>query len=290
MKPKFEVLPALGSHSFLLREFDKTAFEAPYHVHPEYELTLIIRGQGMRYIGSNMSMYTDGDLVLLGSNLPHCWKLDQQNPESTNAHCIVIQFPAAFIGDGLFAGNELSGIKDLLQRSSAGLHFSGDAKEKAIRKMKTMVQTQDGFTRLMLFLEILHALSQSPGQEVFDRHAGKIAQSAGGTKKVNDVFTYLVENFRNDISLNEVAGMANMSPNAFCKYFKKMTRSTLMEKVLEYRLSYARQQLIQTDKPISHICYDSGFKDISYFNKTFKARTKFTPLNYRRKFLREMEE
>lgn len=171
-----------------------------------------------------------------------------------------------------------------------GLGFTVHAKEQARLKIKTLIETQDGFTRLMLFLEILHTLSQCREQEIFDQSAGDIAQSPAGLRKINDVFTYLVENFRNNISLNEMSEMANMSPNAFCKYFKKMTRSTLMEKVLEYRLSFAKQQLIQTDKSISHICYDSGFKDISYFNKTFKAKTQFTPLNYRRKFLQEMKE
>ncbi len=287
MKPKFEVLPAFHQHSFLLREFDKTAFDAPYHLHPEYELTLIVKGQGIRYIGSNMSMFADGDLVLLGSNLPHCWKLDNENPENMQAHCIVVQFPTAFLGDGFFAGNELAGIKSLMQKSSMGLGFKDSIRERASEKIKRLARTTDGFDRLMLLLDILHALSQSAGHEVFDQSKNAIGQSPAELKRINDVFTYLVENFRNDISLKEVSAMMNMTPNAFCKYFKKITRSTLMEKVLEYRLSYAKQQLVQTDKPISHICYDSGFKDISYFNKTFKAKTQFTPLNYRKRFLNQ---
>jgi AraC-like DNA-binding protein len=103
------------------------------------------------------------------------------------------------------------------------------------------------------------------------------------------VFAYLVENFRQQVSLDVAAGIANMTTNAFCKYFKKITRKTFVETIIEYRLNYATQQLVQTDKPISEISFDSGFGDVSHFYKTFKSKMHLSPLNYRKKFMRELD-
>jgi AraC-like DNA-binding protein len=106
-------------------------------------------------------------------------------------------------------------------------------------------------------------------------------------ERIHPIFAYLVENFRGDISLEGASAAIGMTPNAFCRYFKKITRKTFMETVIEYRLNYATQQLVQTDKPISAICFDSGFGDISHFYKTFRSKMQLSPLNYRRRFVQE---
>ena len=107
-------------------------------------------------------------------------------------------------------------------------------------------------------------------------------------ERINPVFAYLVENFRQPVSLDVAAGIANMTTNAFCKYFKKITRKTFMETIIEYRLNYAIQQLVQTDKPISEISFESGFGDVSHFYKMFKAKMNLSPLNYRKRFMRNL--
>ena len=107
IKASFEVIQPANGQSFLFRKFDRSAFEAPYHFHPEYELTSILHGTGKRYVGSHMSDYAAGDLVMLGPNLPHCWKLDRGHEPQTTASAIVIQFDGAFLGDEFFNKNEL---------------------------------------------------------------------------------------------------------------------------------------------------------------------------------------
>jgi AraC-like DNA-binding protein len=102
--------------------------------------------------------------------------------------------------------------------------------------------------------------------------------------RLNKVYNYLAANFREEIRLKEVASLINMTPNAFCKYFKKVSRRTLIETVLQYRINYSISQLIQSNIPIAHICYDSGFGNLSHFNKTFKDKMKLSPLQYRKKF------
>src|ERR1700744_6044952 len=124
IKASYEVLQPASGHSFLFRKFGKTAFDAPYHFHEEYELTYISHGQGKRYVGSHMDDFAGGDLVLLGANLPHCWKLELEKADHQEASAIVIQFNANFLGEEFFNKDELQGIKKLLQKSSSGISFN----------------------------------------------------------------------------------------------------------------------------------------------------------------------
>ena len=143
---------------------------------------------------------------------------------------------------------------------------------------------------LIGLLEILQRLAQSKEQKLLDQNRVVGERSLAEQERINPVFAYLVENFRRPVSLDVAAGIANMTTNAFCKYFKKITRKTFMETIIEYRLNYAIQQLVQTDKPISDISFDSGFGDVSHFYKMFKVKMQVSPLNYRKKFMRSFEE
>ncbi len=123
MKAAFESLHT-GNHSFLIRQFEEKGFTAPYHFHPEFELTFIVNGTGKRYVGTHMQDYFPGDLVLLGSNLPHCWK--SESIKKSNAVSVVVQFIENFMGDDFFAKPEMESIQQLLGRSSCGIHFNGN--------------------------------------------------------------------------------------------------------------------------------------------------------------------
>src|ERR1700751_2440295 len=123
IKAAYEVLQPASGHSFLVRKFGETAFDAPYHFHEEFELTYIVEGRGKRYVGSHMEDFFAGDLVLLGSNLPHCWKLEPNLPGEEDASAIVIQFNINFLGDEFFNKVELQNVKKLFQKSASGISF-----------------------------------------------------------------------------------------------------------------------------------------------------------------------
>lgn len=290
IKASYEVLQPANGHSFLLRKFGKAAFDAPYHFHEEFELTYIVRGNGKRYVGSHMEDFVSGDLVLLGSNLPHCWKLEADNPGEVEASAIVIQFNANFLGEDFFNKAELLGIKKLFQKSASGMRFYSGIGHIVNRGMKVLAEEKNNFRLLIGLLEILQRLAISNDYLLLDQQRSVAEQSRAEQERINPVFAYLVENFRGQISLDEASGIANMTPNAFCKYFKKITRKTFMETVIEYRLNYATQQLVQTDKPISQISFDSGFGDVSHFYKMFKHKMHQSPLNYRKNFMRDIDD
>ena len=284
IKASFEVLQLGTRQSFLARRFDKWAFSNPYHFHPEYELTCIVSGNGKRYAGSHMEDFSPGDLVLLGPNLPHCWKLDMANIDS-DASAIVIQFNENFLGDGFFNRPELQDIKKLFQRSVGGISFKSDIQQRVNESLVALIKKDNNFDVMMGLLEILQQLALSTEYKLLDQNQSIAERSIAEQERINPVFAYLVDNFRQQVSLEQAAGIANMTTNAFCKYFKKITRKTFMETIIEYRLNYATQQLVQTDKLISDIAFESGFGDVSHFYKMFKMKMNLSPLNYRKKFM-----
>jgi AraC-like DNA-binding protein len=225
--------------------------------------------------------------VLLGSNLPHCWKLEGKEEEKALAHTIVIQFAPDFLGKDFFARAEMNPIDKLLQKSNCGIQFKGTTQEIIRERMLSLAEESNDFQRLIGFLEILQELALSKDAVVLEPQRVAAELAPPDRERTYPIFAYLVEHFRDEISLDRAAAIAGMTPNAFCRYFKKITRKTFMETVIEYRLNHATQQLIQTDKPISAICFESGFGDVSHFYKMFRAKMQLSPLNYRRKFMQE---
>jgi AraC-like DNA-binding protein len=284
IKASIEVLHPTSHQSFHIREFGISAFHAPYHFHAEIELTAIIKGQGERYIGNHMENFQDGDLVLLGPHLPHCWKLDQQESNLT-ASAIVVQFDLHFLGESFYQQVEMAPIKRLLEDSMYGIHFNTQDAVGIHEQLIALKNEPDHFQALISLLQILKTLS-SCNYRLLDKDRNSVSPSSSEQERMNFIVAYIVENFNRKISLQEAADRANLTTNAFCKYFKKNTRKTFMEMVIDYRINYARQQLIQTDKPISDIAFESGFGDPSHFYKSFRSKTNLSPVQYRKKFFK----
>jgi len=280
-KASYEVLRPSPGHSFLLTSFGELAFTAPYHFHPEYELTLITEGRGTRYIGSHMADFQAGDLVLAGPHLPHCWKLASAvHP----AGAIVIQFAGDFLGKEFFSTSELAPIHRLLQNSRYGIQFR-TAGSSLPEKIQGLTGEENDFRRLMGLLDLLQDLALWKNILLLDTRDITTTLDPADRERIHPIFVYLVENFRGPVSLDKAASIAGMTTHAFCRYFKKITRKTFMETVIQYRLDQATRLLIETNRPISAVCFDAGFGDISHFYKMFRAKMNISPLHYRKKFM-----
>lgn len=283
-KASYEDIQPNSATSFAVRTFAEEAFTAPYHYHPEYELTLIVHGTGKRYVGSHLGSYGPGDLVLLGANLPHCWKTEPGPPGEIGAVSVVAQFSYDFMGEQFFSKPELQAIEHLLARSANGLQFTGRTQAQLLPRMQQFCQEVSSLQRLLTLLDLLRELAASSDYHVLDPQPSTEVLAPADRVRFHRVMAYLVDNFREKVTLTQAAEVAGMTPNAFCKYFKSRTRKTFIEILLEYRLHYASQQLIDSDKPVAEICFESGFGDVSYFNKIFKAHHHFSPLQYRKTF------
>lgn len=284
MKPAFEQIDSPLHHSFLLREFTLSAFDAPYHVHPEIELTLILSSRGRRFVGTHIADFGPGDLVLLGSNLPHCWRNDERNRDP--ARSIVMQFRSDFLGETFWQAPELSPVARLLERARAGLQFTGKIAAEVADQMQGLVGAES-LARLTGLLTVLNELAQSADYQVLDAGYHAAAMTAADCERINRVYVYVADHFQTTIRLDDVARLVHMTPQAFCRYFKKTTRKTFIELVNEYRIRYASQSLTgNRDKSVAEVCFESGFGNVSHFNNRFRLATGQSPLQYRRVFER----
>ncbi|MEO5893427.1 MAG: AraC family transcriptional regulator [Ferruginibacter sp.] len=286
IKPFFESINSQNDNSFAVRLFEQEAFTSPYHYHPEFELTLIDKGTGKRYIGDHMDHFSNGDLAFLGPNLPHCWKTEDYVKGEINASSIVIQFTSDFLGHDFFSKPELSEIHKLLERSQGGIIYDRSIVPEISRDIKNIAKEEVNFKRLHLFLDVLHKLSITSDFTLLNRLNYIPIKSGSDLERINKVFAYIIDNYKTTVSLDEVAQLACMTPNAFCKYFKKVTQKTFIEVVVEYRLHYATTQLLHTNKSVAQVSLDCGFNDIVHFIRMFKSKMQVSPLQYKKKFLK----
>jgi AraC-like DNA-binding protein len=235
-----------------------------------------------------MNEFHPGDFVLLGSSLPHCWKAEQTMKQE-ECGSIVVQFQKEFLGNDFFNRPEMTTVLQMLQKSSTGLHFTGDTTVYK-KKMLQLYEQKNSFKKIILFLDLLHELSLTKSYTLLEKQQSQPVLSPAEQQRIHIAMAYIVENFKNEVSLTGAASAVNMTPQSFCKYFKKLTRKTFMEAVTDYRIDYAAQQLVHTSNSISQIGFDSGFNDISNFHKTFKARMQLSPLSYRNTFLQKLNE
>ena len=282
VKAFFEQLTTGIENSISIIDLNMRSFNGPYHFHPELELTWIRKSSGKRYVGGNVSDYKPDDLVLVGANVPHCWhSMNEAIPE--NAQAMVIPFRPNFAGKIFLELPELMKIKSLLEKDIAGVLIKGNTKAKIISRMKQCAAA-DGLNRLLQFINILDLIANSEEIQVVDHHFAGFTASPAETERFRKVFSFLIENYQQEINLKTVAKIANLTPTAFCRYFKNITRKTLMSIVTEFRINQACQLLRNSEKPVNEICFECGFGNNSYFNKTFKAITGYTPLQYRNLF------
>lgn len=278
MKAVFEQLNTEQSSSFILRQFDVPKFDAPFHFHPEYELTLILKGEGQRYVGQQVNEFFVGDLVFLGANLPHCWV--NQPIENENASAIVIQFGELFLGKGILDLPEMKKVQAFLEKSKSGFEIVGKTKEVLIERIVTL-QLQTPLQKIAGLLEIFDIMCNSTEIITIDDFFFEHQYNQSETARFQKVFSYLIENFKEEITLEQIANIADLSPTSFCRYFKNITKKTFVEVLIEFRLQYACQLLNKTDLPIQQVAFESGFGDVPYFNKLFRKHKNATPKEWR---------
>lgn len=279
-----EITPAHNSHISVVERND-AYFKSPFHYHPEIELVYIKESYGKRVIGDKIEPFYPGDLVLVGPNLPHVWLSDErfhQGKEEARAKSIVLYFNKEIFGDGFYNLREVEKINTLFKNAQRGLKILSETREKTMEIMEKLVH-KAGFERVLGLLEILHILSTSNDIEFINNETYSGVVYNKDTDRLGEVFKYINTSFGSDITLNDVAKKANLTPQSFCRLFKKRMNKHFMEYLNEVRISHACRYLMDTDCSISEIAYMSGFKTVSNFNKVFKENTGYCPTSYRLK-------
>ena len=285
MQPKFEKLIPRESESF--RCFDRQFLKSPvkWHQHPEIELTYVEHGTGTRLVGDHIGTYQDGDLVLLGSELPHTWMSDEYRNQKYDLHpAVVIQFHPHFLGSEFFDTPDLRLVKELLFRASRGLWFPVGVSKVIGQRMKDMVR-QRGASRLIELLSCLNDLSQVEEPVPLASEAYAAPTNKDAQTRIQSVCDY-INNHLTDPDLNHttLSGIASMNPSAFSRFFKHSTGYTVSGYINELRIGLACRRLACSDESILKISLKSGFANVSNFNRRFRQLRGLSPREYRNKY------
>ena len=282
LKPSFEKInPTFGS-SMVVKRFDEPcANRLPeWHFHPEMELVYVNGSSGKRHIGNHISYFGNGELVFIGSMLPHYGFTDRLSGKESET---VVQMKMDFLGDSFFSIPETTNILNLFERAKMGLSFYGQTKKEIGSRIEKL-PNYDRFERLMELLSIMHALSISNEYSMLNAQGLVLEISRQDNDRINIIYDFVREHFTRSIALDEIADLASMTEPAFCRYFKKISGKTFTKYVNEYRSVHASKLLAEQPLSITEICYQSGFNNFSHFNKKFKEFTGESPSAYRKNF------
>ncbi|MDB5250167.1 MAG: helix-turn-helix protein [Segetibacter sp.] len=280
MKPLIEQLPLSNDTSFVAETHRTPHFEVPWHQHIEVEMILFKEGAGLSFIGNYVGEFEPGDIFFLGPNLPHTF----QKSGDIITSAVVVHFRDNFWGKEFLQLPESKGIEQLLTTSLQGLKVSGKSKEQ-LNLLIASLEKERGFKRIITLCECLDILSRK--EEFITLSTQEVKEvNNKNRERIDRIFQYTMENFKEPIQLPAIAGIADMSVPAFCNYFKKSTRKKYIDFLNEVRIGYACKLLTDnTQTTVEGACYDSGFNTLANFNKQFLKVKKMTPSKYRKVFL-----
>lgn len=287
MKPVLEKVSAVINSSFNFEYIDQKCYHSTWHYHPELEIILMLEGTGTGFVGDGIIHYGPGALSLIGENVPHVWLNEKKyyaEDSTLRARSVVVKFRQDFLGSHFFEVPEMVRIKNLFYHAQRGLTFEGDSTRQIRERIKGLVDDQDPEDRLINLLAILKMLSTHGNTSYLASRPYYEKGNRQEIDRIDRIYKFLMNHFTRKIDLNEVAEVANLSPTAFCRYFKSKTNKTFSQFLNEIRIGHACKLLIERDLSISEVCYQSGFNYPSNFHKQFKRFKGITPQAYQARY------
>lgn len=279
-KVHYEEVPSDLGAAFTLREFNCPSFPFNWHYHPEVELTLIVRGWGMRFVGDSVEEFSDGDVCLLGSNTPHCW-VSHKDAEP-GVRSLVIHFRPESWGEAFWNLPELRGLGRLLKEARRGLAIRGAAQREVEQLFGVLKQQPRGsLPRFDTLLEMLHCISQSSETKPLAASVTEPIADKGSSGKLGRILGYIHAHLSPDLSQHEVAEAVRLSPAAFSQFFRRSVGTSYVAYVNELKIRNACRALMDTESPITEIAFEAGFNNLSHFNAQFQRYRQVSPRTFR---------
>ncbi|WP_422859675.1 AraC family transcriptional regulator [Flagellimonas sp. S174] len=251
-----------------------------WHYHPEVEICYVKQGRGKRIIGDSIADFSDGDLVLVGSNVPHSWITDESfNESDKQIEVYVVQF-AMELFEPLDLIAEFDLVKKLLTFSTAGIQFKDVSKTELLETLLS-IGHEKGLGKYLKLLQLLNLMTLHDQKELLCSTNYKPDLKKYHEERIMKVCNYIHENYKNQITTEELSNLISMNPSAFCRFFKRLLGKTVVEYTNELRIGHVRNQLRENNIPIYKLAFDSGFSSVAYFNRVFKHITGRTPKQYR---------
>lgn len=283
MRPLLEQLTFEHTSSFLVRAFERPYFDAPWHYHPEFELTYIVQGVGQRFVADSIEAFDAGDLVLLGAHVPHFWRnsVEFYQPNSAlTAQAVVVQFPPQWVNDFINKVPDFKPISSLLLKSESGLVFSSVSPTLHQKLLQLPILTE-GF-RLVALLDILLQLATQTSFRSLASPTYRITIDDSETERMKRILEFTLAHFQEEISLETIADVAHLTVPAFCRYFKKRTKKTYIEYLNHLKINHACKLLTTSELSVAQVGLECGFHNLSNFHQTFRRQMGQSPLAFRK--------
>lgn len=279
-------------HSFNVRKDKYPNINNRWHYHPELELIHFHKGSGTQFVGDNINRFTPGDIVLIGKNLPHYWRYDESAwllAEAENdPYSTVIHFYEDFWSEKFLNLPENTILKTTLDDAKRGLQVLGKSRN-IIGDMMNAIYNAEGPKRIILLMEAILEIGNSSDIKTISSLGFNPNFEESDKQRIDLIYNYTFANFKNKVLLEEIASIANIAPNSFCRYFKSRTRKTYSQFINEIRIGYACKLLIENKMSVKQICYESGFNNFSSFHTFFKSITGKSPLTYQHEFFNKKD-
>ena len=280
MKPVLMRHVEAYSESFKSWKNEKPYRHNPWHYHPECEITFIIKGSGILFIGDRVLNYSENELVLIGPNLPHEWRSNIKEEPDNYSQSIAVHFKPGSLGNDLYKIPEMQPINLLLDHSVRGIAVQyHPVKETVKNKLLQLIETE-GIERISLLLSILNSIACTEKIDFLSSTGFVDSIQNDHDHRINKVYKYVMTNFKNQLSIDQIAAEISMTSTSFCRFFKKRTNKSFVQYVNEIRVGYACKLLYEDKFSISQVAFECGFDNLSNFNKQFKKIKQVTPSQF----------
>ncbi len=279
MKPTYAILPdfATTQKPFVIREINRNHFSSEFHFHNECQLVYILSGSGTRVIGDSVETYEKGDLTFIGPNVPHVW---HNNTENELAISIALYINPELVTENLNLFIDTQSLINFFENSVRGLSIIGYKKEKIALILQNMLYEKE-MILLSSFVQICNFFTNFEDFIWLNEPILFKNYSSKNQNRVSKLMLFIQQNFRNEITLEDVASVADLQLHSFCRFFKNLTQRTFSDFLNEVRIGFACQLLKQSDMPVAQVAFECGFTNLSYFNRVFKKIKGFTPRDFR---------
>ncbi|HRP54431.1 AraC family transcriptional regulator [Agriterribacter sp.] len=286
MKPLFIDVGINENQLIYFKKIDTAYLDTPFHFHPNCELVYIEEGYGKKVVGNSVSTFNEETLILMGPDTPHILTNDDiyyKGNKNLRSKAIVIYFSPSLLRLFL-TPKDLQPFNTLINKSLRGLEITGKTRN-VIREKMSGIMEKEGLSRLIIFFGILEILAYTTEIKYLSSKNFVNTFNAKDTDRINTVYQFLMQNFKQEIRLDEVAAIAHLAPTAFCRFFRQHTGKTFSSFLNELRVRHAGELLHNHENSITQISYECGYHNPTNFNKFFKEITGMTPSAYRKKIL-----